>query len=276
MLRRYAYLSGAGLFYDGALITNDPSSANNEGRLPLASFYYDSTIHPNNLLAMRVGQFAAASIGSRIYAPNMASVGNEGVTIATAGSNLLSNPSFQGTAGTVSANCTGTMPDGWAIDWATRTGTGSAAAAIVNIADSATGLTVAQAVEATISGTPSSGDVLRITQTNATNAALASSLSTGNSMQAEGSISVSTGAAISALALRVQANTNESTWQGILSQTAVALPATVPAMSYRTRPIVLLGAGVASQARYDLRVTFNGNGAGSVIRLWRPRVRKIA
>lgn len=274
-LRRYAYTQQAGLFWDGFIPTHDPTGATGGGRAPLASYFYDASIHPNNLLGMRAGQFCAAAIGSRIYQPNRFVVGSETATTGYNGSNLLLNPNFAGTSGTVSANCTGTMPTSWVIDWATRTGSGSAAAAIVNITDSPTGLAVGQAVQVTISGTPANGDIVRVYQSNTENAALLSNLTTGNVFNCEGQIGVASGAAVRELRFRGQTNT-ESTWWGVNDKTAVDYPASVPLMSGQSQNLTVLGAGAPANARYDFRVTFSGNSSGTVLTFARPRFRKVS
>lgn len=271
MLRRYAYLTRAGLFYDGFEATNDPSDATNQGRLPLASYYYDSSIHANNLLAFMIGKYMASRIGDRVFNPNAFSVGQEDATFSGAGSNLLTNPTFTGTGGTVSANCTGTMPDSWTIDWATRTGTGSAAAAIVDFTDSASGLVIGQSIQVTISGTPAANDVLRITQASGIHGNLVG----GNVVQAEGILELASPAAVSECYLRAQTNTSEATNWGANIQTPVALVATGQLYA-RTREMTVLGSGAASAARYDLRMKFNGNGSGTVLKFTRPRFRKVS
>lgn len=275
-LRRYAYTQRAGLFWDGYIPTHDPAGTNGGGRTPLASFFYDSTIHPNNLLAMRTGQYCAAQIGSRIYQPNRFVIGNEDVNVAYQGSNLLTNPNFTGTSGTVSANCTGTMPTGWVIDWATRTGTGSAAAAIVSLTDSTTGLAIGQAIQITISGAPANGDIIRVYQSNTENAALLTNLAAGNVFNAEGQFSVATGAAVRQITIRAGTNNNENTWWGVNGFTAVDYPATIPMMSVQTSNMTVAGSGAPTAARYDMRVTFSGDSSGTVLQLSRPRFRKVS
>jgi hypothetical protein len=276
ILRLWAYNTKCGIFIDGYAGRVDPTNAQNSSRG--ASYSYDAVayLHPNNLGALVQGLYSAAAVGPYILKPNAMVIGNEDVTYTNGASNLLVNPGFTGTGGTVSANCTGTMPDSWVIDWATRTGTGSAAAAIVNVTDSVSGLVIGQAIQVTISGSCAANDVIRIYQSDTQNALLKSSLSTGNIVQAEASFKMASGANVSQIAMRVQTNTTESTWWGSNAQTAVAYPATVPPMAMRTYPMAVLGAGVATQARHDLRVTFNGAGTGTVITYWQPRVRKVS
>lgn len=274
-LRLFAQSNSCGMFVDLYPARVDPTNPQNPSRG--AGYSYDSPayLHPNNLGAALTGIYGASQISSRLLPKNASQWGNEDVTY-TAGSNLLSNPGFTGTGGTVSANCTGTMPTGWAVDWATRTGTGSAAAAIVSITDTATGLALAQGIQLTVSGSAASGDVLRVYQSDTQNAALKSTLTTGSVVQAEGTFSLASAANISQVAMRVQTNTTESTWWGSNAQAAGTYPASLPAMAMRTQPMTVLGSGAASQARYDFRVSFNGAGTGSVITLWRPRVRQVS
>ena len=276
ILRRYAYANDCGLFWDGFLSRVDPTSATNNSRG--AAYSYDSTpyLHPNNVGAQAAGAYAASVLSASIPRPNAVQAGNETVAYTDGASNLLLNPGFTGTAGTVSANCTGTMPDSWVIDWQTRTGTASAAAAIVSLTDPASGLVIAQGVQVTISGNAASGDIIRITQTDVQNATLKNNISTGNLVQCEGVFKVATGANISTVALRLLTNGVESTAWGQAAQALGTFPATMADAYMRSYPIAALGSGVASAARLDFRVTFNGVGTGSVITFWRPRVRKVS
>lgn len=135
----------------------------------------------------------------------------------------------------------------------------------------ASGLVIAQGLQLTVSGAAAAGDVLRVTQATGINTALAG----GNVVQAEGVLQLATPANVSNVAMRIQANTNESTWAGNASQAAGTLQAFGPA-ALRTREMTVLGSGAASQARYDVRCTFNGAGTGTVLTLWKPRVRKVS
>ena len=275
MLRRYAYTQKMALFYDGFEASADQTtSTTNEGRLPLSTFYYDSSIHVNNLGALQIGRYMAAKLRPRIPLAAQGFVtAQEDQTFSGGTSNLLANPAFRGTGGTVSVNCTGTMPDSWTIDWATRTGSASAAAAIVDVTDADSGLVIGRAVQVTISGSPALGDIVRISQSTGFN----SLLSAGSVVQAEGIHQLDTAGSISAFAMRVQTNTTESTWAGNVVQavSTVGLAAFGPA-ARRTRQMTVLGSGAAAQARYDLRVAFNGTTSGAVFRTWKPRVRKVS
>lgn len=276
MLRLYAASNNCGIFWDGASITNDPTDSNNQGRTPLASYYYDSLTHPNNMFAMRIGQYAAQQISSRIPQQNLFSVGNEDLTFSGAISNLLTNPSFIGSGAASGTGMAGVFPTNWKADWPTRGGTPTATGAIVSITDPATGLQIANGFELTVSGTANSGDILRIYQSDTENSGLRTNLTTGSVVQSECIVKVTSGANMSSLAHRIQANTNEATWFGSNGQTAVTLPATIPAIGMRTYPLTVLGSGTVSQARFDLRITFNGAGTGSAITIWRPRFRKVS
>lgn len=277
-LRRYAYTQKAGLFVDGYVPTHNPAGTTGAGRTPLASYFYDSVIHPNNLLAMRLGQYYAQAIGSRIYQPNRFVIGNEDVTTGYNGSNLLVNPNFTGSVAVASANCAGVMPTGWILDWATRGGgsTAIATSAIVSLTDATTGLAVGQAIQITISGTGANGDIVRVTQTHTQNPAFLTNLSAGNVFNCEGQLGVATGATVRELRIRGQVNGNESSWWGVNDKTAVDYPASVPLVSCQSRNLAVLGAGAATAARYDMRVTFSGNSNGTVLTFARPRFRKVS
>lgn len=272
-LRRYAFSNDCGLFWDGALITNDPSSSNYEGRLPLSSYYYDSNIHPNNLLSLRIGQYAASQLSNHIYKPNFRSVGAE--TVARAGSaNLLLNPGFIGSGAASASGVAGVIPTGWKIEW-NRAVSATATCAIINITDPATGFSIANAVQVTISGTCVDGDLLYIKQTDTENSAIRTNLAAGNVVQAEVSMSLSSASNITKLYCRAQTNSTESTFAGLNTETPVPYPSNVPAHTLRSRQMTVLGSGTASQARFDVIVGFNGAGTGSVITIWSPRLRKV-
>lgn len=277
-IRRYAYLQKAGLFVDGFIPTHDPAGTTGGGRSPLASYFFDSSTHLNNLLAMRTGQYYAQAIGSRIYQPNRFVIGAEDVTTGYGGSNLLTNPNFTGSVAVASANCAGVMPTGWILDWAARGGgsTAVATSAIVSLTDPTTGLAVGQAIQITISGTGANGDIVRVSQTHTENAALLTNLSAGNVINGEGQIQVASGAAVRQIAMRVQTNGNETAWWGPNSQTAVDYPASVPMLSCQTDDMTVLGSGAATSARFDYRVTFSGNSSGTVLTLARSRFRKVS
>lgn len=276
LLRRFSRENTCGLFWDAAAFMNDPTDSNNQGRTPLASYYYDSTTHPNNMFAMQIGRYAAQQLSDRIPQQNSFSVGNEDLTFSGATSNLLSNPSFIGSGAASGTGITGVFPTGWKVDWATRTGGGSAACAIVPISDPATGLQIANAIEVTLSGAAAANDVLRIYQSDTENAGLRTNLTTGSVVQSEAMTKVASGANLSNIYHRILTNGSESTGFGGNIQTAVAYPATIPAIGMRSFPQSVLGSGVATAARHDLRITFNGAGTGTVITMWRPRFRKLA
>lgn len=279
MLRQFARRNNCGLFWDGESIVNEPTIANKQGRTPLASYFYDSTTHPNNLLALHLGQYKVQQLAAYFQRQNFSAVGNEDLTLSGGTSNLLLNPGFIASGAASGTGITGTLPTSWVADWVTRTGTGSAACAIVSITDPATGLQIANAIQMTISGAANAGDILRLSQTEVQNPALASSLvggAAGSVVQSEATISIASGANITQCAHRLLVNNADSSWDGQNQKTAVALPATVPALTRRTRPRSINAAGVATNARHDLRVTFNGAGTGSVITMWRPRFRKIS
>lgn len=271
LLKQYAARYNCGIFYDAYMIYQDPTATDGTGR---STFYYDTKVHPNNLGAYWEGKLIAeACRAAGVQKAFVFSHGAEDQTNDTAGrSNLLANPYFSGTGGTVSANCTGTMPDSWTIDWATRTGTGSAAASIVNVTDPDTGLAVAKGIQVVLSGTVANLDVLRITQASGFNTLL----SEGNDMSAEGVIALTSPVAFRQVAMRVQTNTDESTWWGINPTATTGSVEDYPEANtfwMRTRKLAVKASGAADAARYDLRITFSGAATGTFV-LSRPRVRK--
>lgn len=270
-LRRYAYLTrNAGIFWDAWRHTVDNTSTQCDAR---AGLWYDSApnLHPDNVGGYYLGKALASVLRPLIKFPPIAAYGAEDLTNApTRLSNLLANPYFSGTGGTVSANCTGTMPTSWTVDWATRTGTGSLAASIVDVTDSQSGLATAKAIQLVLSGSPAANDVIRITQASGMN----SSLAGGDIVSAECNLTLTAPTLMNQIAMRFQTNTAESTWNGVNNQAAGAYPEGFSA-TYRTRDMPVSGSGAASQARFDVRITCSGAATGTIL-MSLPRVRKGA
>ena len=275
LLRKFAASNQCGIFFDGFRFTQNPGSST----LSLRSRWtFDSGpfLHVNNLGAYWLGKAMWKAFNSFVPTlPNLANGVEDQTNSANNKSNILLNPAFAGTAGTVSANCTGTMPDSWVIDWATRTGTGSAAASIVDVLDQDTGLAVAKGIQVVLSGTPALGDVLRISQSAGFNTLL----SGGDAFTCQGVISLVNPTFTQQVAIRTLTNNTESTWWGINS------PAVYGSGTYESYPesatftcqtgaMTVSGVGAASAARYDLRITYNGAATGTVV-FSQPRVRKL-
>lgn len=273
LLRQYAASQYCGIFFDGYRVTQTPGSATFGIK---SGWTYDASpaIHVNNVGAYWVGKSLFKALDALVpKTPGFAN-GPEDQTNSTGNkSNVLVNPFFAGTGGTVSANCTGTMPDSWTIDWATRTGTGSAAASIVDVTDPDTGVAIAKGIQVVLSGTIAANDVLRITQASGFNTAMVG----GDLMSCEGVVTLTSPVEILQPYLRVQANGNESTGWGTNAPAAsgggsyAAYPESAT-FFLRSQKLAVLGTGAPSAARYDLRMTFSGAATGTII-LSQPRVR---
>lgn len=274
LLREWAVTNPCGIFLDVFRPFVDLSGGQNAS-LGGSTYFYDSGNHLNNAGALLAGRYAT-TLPHGIDLPSSLKMAQESVSVSP-GSNLLANPGFTGTGGTVGTGCAGTMPDSWELQWATRTGTATATAAIVNITDATTGLTVDRAIQVTISGSAANNDELRITQNHTLNALLASSVSTGSVISSEVAASIATGANIKRLASKLRTNFSEATWWGDNGQTPGVLSATIPELVMRTASMSVLGSGTATAADFDaVRVQFSGAGTGTVITLRAPRVRKSA
>lgn len=275
LLRQFAASNPCGIFFDGFRISQNHGSSTFGIR---SGWTYDSApaLHVNNLGAYWLGKAmwkAYDPIVPKLH--TLASGVEDQTTSVNNKSNILVNPFFAGTAGTVSANCTGTMPDSWVIDWATRTGTGSAAASIVDVLDTDTGLPVAKGIQVVLSGTPAAGDVLRISQSTGFN----TQLSAGDSYSSQCVLSLVNPTFTQQVSFRTQTQTLESTWWG---NNAPAASGAGTYESYpesatftcETNPMVVSGSGVANQARFDVRITYNGAATGTLV-FSQPRVRKL-
>lgn len=275
-LRQWAMSDDVGIFWDGFSVLVDPTNADCN---PRSGYTYDTSpaIHPNNVGAYYLGKKLAAAINSYVTTRSVLAYGAEDQTNTSAtnggtASNVLVNPMFTGTGGTVSANCTGTMPDSWTIEWATRTGTGSAAAAIVNVTDPDSGLATAKGIQITISGAPAANDEIRVKQSTGFNTLLTG----GSSVQAEAKMSLATPAAIDRPRLLLLVNNTEQTNWGNLAQVSGSGALTdACTFTMKTRDLTVLGTGAASAADFQARVRFNGDGVGTVITISNPRVRKF-
>jgi lysophospholipase L1-like esterase len=267
-LRQWAADNRCGIFWDQWAPFLDSTSAQCQIK---AGFAYDSpALHPNNYGAFVLGKKLAATLTNFVRPRQVFAFGNESQATATAQrSNVLINPNFTGTGGTVSANCTGTMPDSWAISWAVRTGGGSAAAAIVDITDPESGVVISKAIQVTVSGSAADNDEILITQASGFN----SVISGGDLVRAEAIISIASPANLEQVRIRSQTNTTESTWWGaILQDTGAVSMAQAFTAHTKTRPIAVSGTGAASAARFDFRVRFNGAGTGTVATIYAPRI----
>lgn len=277
LLRQYASRYNCGIFYDAYMLYQDHTATDGSGK---ATFYYDDKIHPNNLGSYWEGKLIAeACKAAGVPKAFIYAYGAEDQTNSTGNSsNLLANPNFTGTGGTVSTNCTGTMPTSWTVDWATRTGTGSAAASIVDWTDPDTGLVVGKGVQIVLSGSPANADVLRITQTTANG--WGSNLVGGNDMSAECVLKMTSPVNFRQIGMRTQANiggTDESTWFGVLPSTSgggsVQDVPEAGTWYLKTRKLAVKGSGSAGSCRFDLRITFSGAATGTFV-MALPRVRK--
>lgn len=271
-IRQFAYENNVGIFWDGFAATVDyADSTDTYGRcVGKSGIYYDSTpsIHLNNLGGYIAGKRLAEVLRNNIRPRFILPAGAEDQINTANSSNLLSNPVFLGSSGT-GTNASGTIPTDWTVDWATRTGSGTATVAVTNYADSHSGQITARQIEITIAGTPSSGDIVRITQPTGFNTAI----SGGDEIYAECGMQLVNPTAVDIFSMRVLTNNTESTWWGLPNNAAVSFTEGMSVIA-RTRPMTVSGSGAASAARFDVRVRFNGNGAGTIVRLWQPRVAK--
>ena len=269
LLKQFWFSTKTGIFWDGYGISVDPVGSNSA---PRTGWMPNDNIHPNNVGGHWLGKSLAPLLP---LGPGLLTSPFEDST-TSGGSNLLANPQFTGTGGTAGANMSGTVPTSWTVDWATRTGTGTAVAAIVDITDTATGLVTARAIEVTInSGAPASGDVLRITQASGIN----SSLVLGDLMSGECMLQLASPSAVTVVAMRTQTNSTESTWWGQITGgvTVGAFPEGWTRFA-RTRKLAVGGTAQTTPtnaARFDVRMTFGAAAStGTVLRMWLPRFRK--
>lgn len=263
------------IFIDGYRLTVDGTST--QGAIK-AGWTYDSgpNLHWNQIPAYWMGKaFARAASGLLIPRQQKFISGADDFT-NTPTKNLLDNVIMAGSGGTAGANVTGTVPTGWTVAWATRTGTGSVASSVVDVTDPETGVVVGKGIQLVVSGTVAANDAIQITNS----ANLTSRIVGGDQLVARGVITATGPVGVSNIRLRVQTNTNESTWWGSnLAATGSGSVGAVPeggTFFTETRPLPVLGTGAVAQAVYEMRVNFaDATGAGTFI-LSLPQVQKVA
>lgn len=274
-LKDYAASTTCGIWWDAFKVNVNHLDPNCE---PRAGWTYDGPIqvHPNRTQGYYQALALAAACKARgLERSQTFSYGAENqANTATGQSNLLANPNFgTATGGTASTGVTGTVPANWTVDWSTRTGTGTAAVALVDITDPDTGLVVAKGIQLTITGPVAANDAVRITQDTGFNTLL----SGGDLVSAEGILTIASPVGVQQMAMRVLTNNTESTWWGTAIAAAGGTIGDIPAgdtFYARTRKMTVLGAGAATQARYDARLIFSAANATGVFTLSNPKVRK--
>lgn len=255
--------------WDGFSATVDPASVQTA---PRSAWCYDSPgVHPNNVGAYYAGKKLAALL--RSLEPDYPSFGGyEDFTNTGAdASNLLDNVTMQGTGGTAGTGITwsGTAspPSGWSI---TRTGSATANAQVVAITDPDTGLELCKAIEITVTAS-ANGETILIRSSD-----VPARYESGAAYMAECSMSMPTpGAACDRLSFAIDTDPGGggASWWGTSTNTRIAYPEAISAFRAETRERV--SSGTPATGQFRVQIGFNGSSAGTVVRVWMPRVRKV-
>jgi hypothetical protein len=220
--------------------TTDGTKLNNIGAYYLAKSKYKSVVK---------GIPYAAPYASSME--TTARVGNN---------NVLVNPGFTGTAGTLGANVVGSVPTGWKVQWATRTGTAIARSTIVDVLNPDTGLYNAIGVQLSVeSGATALDDTLELVQDTGIN----SNLSGGLFVHAEANIDINSTIGIKQVSVVSSINGNASSWGSYLN----GVTQYTGAISVRagTLPTQSSGSGAATSASLSVRVASSGVSEFSIV-----------
>lgn len=269
ILRDFAKVNPCGVFLDLFAITVDPATTGPSGVAVRTGWTLDGTNHWNLVAAYYAAKALSIRLRPLVTTPNQVPAGGEDRTTLLS-YNALSNVVFAGTTGTVGANVTGTVPNGWRVEWATRTGAGTAAVSVVDVIDSETGLAQAKGLRLTVSGTTAAGDALIAYQN------LTDSVTAGQLFEGMARVDIVNPADVNRVAISVQANANERTWAGqnvgaTGSGTNPPYPESASLVK-RTRKMPALINGVLTS--FEMRIAISGTGGAGSYTLSQPRVRK--
>lgn len=269
LLRDFAKVNPCGVFLDLFAITADPATSGPTGVAVRAGWTLDGTNHWNLIAAYYAAKALAIRLRPLVTTPNQLPVGGEDRTTLLA-YNVLNNVAFAGTAGTPGANVTGPIPTGWRVEWATRTGAGTAAVSVVDVLDNETGLPQAKGLRITISGTTAPGDAVIAYQT------VTDAVTAGQLFDGAARVDILNPASVNRVAISVQANANERTWSG--QNVAASGSGTNPdypesvSLVKRTRKMSALVTGALTS--FEMRIAISGTAGAGSYTLSQPRVRK--
>lgn len=189
------------------------------------------------------------------YIPSIAARAGALETFSRVGSNnVLVNPGFSGTAGTLGANCVGSVPTGWKVQWATRTGTGVVRSTLVDVVDSATGIYNSSGVRLTLeSGSTLAGDVVQLIQDTGIN----TNINGGMYVSAEANISINSVAGVNSVEVVSTVNGNSSKWGAY----ANGVDSYAEAASLRAKTLYTQVSGTGSSANASVAMNVGVDGA---------------
>lgn len=269
ILRNYAKSNPSGVFIDLFAITVDPATSGPSGSAVRAGWTLDGTNHWNLTGAYYAAKVLAKKLQSLVVTPNQLPTSAEDKTTYP-DANLVTNVAFSGTSGYMGANITGVVPSNWRVEWATRTGAGTAAISVIDVIDTETGLPTSKGLRATISGVTAAGDALIIYQN------IPESVNVGQMFDAMANVDILNPNHVNRVAISAQANANERTWAGQnVAASGSGINSNYPesvSLVKRTRKMPALITGVLTS--FEMRVAISGVAGAGSFTLSRPRVRK--
>lgn len=213
----------------------------------------------NNVGSYYLAKSKLSALDNYIPATTKASVSAESYA-RVGNNNVLVNPGFTGTTGTLGANVVGTVPTGWKVQWVTRTGTGIARSTLVDVMDPSTGIYNATGVSITLdSGVTSSDDSVQLVQ----DTGISASLTGGMYVSSEANVLAYSVSGTSKISVATVVNGYSSTW----GSSVVAANTYVDSLAIRakTLPTQVSGTGAPSTASMSASITVNGPSTFSIV-----------
>lgn len=254
-LRELARNKAPSLFWDAFSVSVDYK----ENQCAALSEFTTNGTKLNNIGAYFLAKSKLSTLAK--YIPSTAPRAGVLESFSRVGSNnILVNPGFAGTAGTLGANCVGSVPTGWRVQWATRTGTGVVRSTIVDVVDVATGIYNSSGVRLTLeSGSTLSGDVVQLIQDTGLNI----NINGGMYISAEANIRINSIAGVNSVELVATTNGNSAKWGSY----ANGLDPYTESADVRAKTLYtqVSGTGATASASVSMNVGVEGNSEFAVV-----------
>lgn len=252
------------LLHDVNILTTDPTSTQ---RVPRPGYNYDSpAVHWNNAMGYLLGKDFAALLNPYFRDAGYLNAGAADYTNygSSVGGNVLDNVVFSGSGGTAGANVSGTIPTGWTVQWAVRTGTATATVGVVDVTDPITGLVVGKGLQVAISAGAAAADRLDIFSAD-----LAARVPAGSIISGRARVILSASpAGVDEIRIFAKGNSSsgygEGTWWGAAQNTAVVLPEGFDVVAEAPEVTVVGTVSAGTNARFESRIRFASSGAATV------------
>lgn len=254
-MRELAKNKTPSLFWDAFAVSVDYKD---NQCVPFTGFTSDGTIL-NNVGAYYLAKSKFSVLGKYIPEASVSSGAAESYS-RVGNRNVLVNPGFTGTGGTLGASVIGVVPTGWKVQWVTRTGTGIVKSTVVEILDHSTGLYNATGVELTLdSGITAAGDRVQLVQ----DTGLAINLNGGMHISAEADIGIYSIIGLNKVSLETAVNGNIAVW----GSSPVVLDSYAERIDLKAKTLYtqVSGSGVATSASISLNIELEGTSSFAVL-----------